>query len=317
MTRPRPAVLIVLSALLLPSGLFAQPRQPAPLPQGNRITAQAGDIIVLDEDAQVKILRRRDANVRVVFNRAERWLVLLVDYASKGGPDGRVDWSYNYRELSGDWPIDERWEGPSTIEEYGMASPVPASRGLGFTGPAGLIQLLNGPVGLNEFRDRNAAAVLTFQGGGAGVGGGETFEEAEARERANVRRSAQGGAQLHRFPGVATRSVEARVGVAPGQPQSVDGLAPVRVGGNVQAPEKIVHVAPVLPELAARAGVRGVVILEATIGADGLVTNARVLRSIPLLDQAAIDAVRQWRYTPTMLNGQAVPVIMTVTVRFD
>ena len=57
-------------------------------------------------------------------------------------------------------------------------------------------------------------------------------------------------------------------------------------------------------------------IIEATIGADGQVTNARVLRSVPLLDQAALDAVRQWEYTPTLLNGVPVPVIMTVTVTF-
>ena len=61
---------------------------------------------------------------------------------------------------------------------------------------------------------------------------------------------------------------------------------------------------------------QGVVILEATIGADGKVKDVRVLRSIPLLDQAAIDAVRQWEYTPTLLNNVPVPVIMTVTVQF-
>ena len=49
---------------------------------------------------------------------------------------------------------------------------------------------------------------------------------------------------------------------------------------------------------------------------DGAILNARVLRSVPLLDQAALDAVRQWRYTPTLLNGVPVPVIMTVTVSF-
>ena len=60
----------------------------------------------------------------------------------------------------------------------------------------------------------------------------------------------------------------------------------------------------------------GVVILEAAIGANGKVQEARVLRSIPLLDQAAIDAVRQWEFTPTLLNGVAVPVVMTVSVGF-
>jgi len=62
--------------------------------------------------------------------------------------------------------------------------------------------------------------------------------------------------------------------------------------------------------------VSGVVIIEATIGANGRVTDAKVLRSIPLLDQAALDAVKQWVFTPTLLNGVPVPVIMTVTVNF-
>jgi periplasmic protein TonB len=58
------------------------------------------------------------------------------------------------------------------------------------------------------------------------------------------------------------------------------------------------------------------VIIEATIGPSGKVTDAKVLRSIPLLDNAALEAVRQWEFTPTLLNGVPVPVIMTVTVQF-
>ena len=61
----------------------------------------------------------------------------------------------------------------------------------------------------------------------------------------------------------------------------------------------------------------GTVIVEATIDTDGRVRSARVLRSIPLLDEAALDAVRQWEYTPTLLNGTPVAVIMTVTVTFQ
>jgi protein TonB len=94
------------------------------------------------------------------------------------------------------------------------------------------------------------------------------------------------------------------------------GVGAVRVGGNVKAPEKTRHVAPVYPPIAQSAAVQGVVILETVIGRDGKVQDARVLRSIPLLDQAAIDAVRQWEFTPTMLNGAPVPVIMTVTIQF-
>jgi TonB family protein len=90
----------------------------------------------------------------------------------------------------------------------------------------------------------------------------------------------------------------------------------LRVGGQIKAPQKVVHVAPVYPQEAQDAKVQGVVIIEAKIGADGSVAEAWVLRSIPLLDQAALDAVRQWRYSPTLMNGAPVPVIMTVTVNF-
>ena len=90
----------------------------------------------------------------------------------------------------------------------------------------------------------------------------------------------------------------------------------VRVGGSIRPPTQISKVAPVYPLIAQSARVQGVVILEALIGADGRVRDAQVLRSIPLLDQAALDAVRQWVYTPTLLNGVATPIIMTVTVTF-
>jgi protein TonB len=90
----------------------------------------------------------------------------------------------------------------------------------------------------------------------------------------------------------------------------------VRVGGNIQAPKKVKDVNPVYPPIAQSARVQGVVILEATIGPNGNVQDVRVLRSIPLLDAAAIEAVKQWQYTPTLLNGVPVPVIMTVTVNF-
>jgi protein TonB len=82
-------------------------------------------------------------------------------------------------------------------------------------------------------------------------------------------------------------------------------------------PTKTKDVAPVYPPIAQSARVQGVVILETLIGADGRVEDARVLRSIPLLDQAALDAVKQWEFTPTLLNGTPVPVIMTMTVQFS
>jgi TonB family protein len=92
---------------------------------------------------------------------------------------------------------------------------------------------------------------------------------------------------------------------------------PVRVGGNVQAPERVKYVAPLYPAEAKSSRVTGIVILEALVDATGSVSDARVLKSIPELDQAAMDAVRQWRYSPTTLNGVPVPIVLTVTVNFS
>jgi protein TonB len=100
----------------------------------------------------------------------------------------------------------------------------------------------------------------------------------------------------------------------PPPPPPPDG--PVRVGGGVRAPTKIADARPVYPPDALAARVQGVVIIEATIDTSGAVGDMKVLRSVPLLDEAALEAVGQWRFTPTYLNGQPVSVIMTVTVNF-
>lgn len=90
----------------------------------------------------------------------------------------------------------------------------------------------------------------------------------------------------------------------------------VRVSGRITPPQKIHDVHPVYPPLAQSARVQGIVVMEGRIEQDGTVSHAQVMRSIPLLDQAALDAVLQWRFTPTLVDGQPVPVIMTVTVGF-
>ena len=92
---------------------------------------------------------------------------------------------------------------------------------------------------------------------------------------------------------------------------------PVRIGGVIREPKKIVDVPPVYPPFAIAARKEGVVIMEAMIDERGNVVRVRVLRSEPLLDAAAVSAVERWRYTPTLLNNQPVPVLMTVTVRFS
>jgi protein TonB len=103
-------------------------------------------------------------------------------------------------------------------------------------------------------------------------------------------------------------------GVAPPPPPAT--VAPIRLHQGMKAPRRIVDVPPAYPAVAQRARVEGVVILEAVIDTQGRVTSVRVLRSIALLDQAAVDAVKQWRFTPAFLNAEPVPVVMTVTVNF-
>ena len=125
----------------------------------------------------------------------------------------------------------------------------------------------------------------------------------------------EGGIDLGGGAGV---NIGTGVNIGPPPPLPPAPVVPqyVRPGGDIKVPKKVLHVAPVYPSIAQQARVEGTVIIEATIGVDGRVKDARILRSKPLLDQAAIDAVMQWRFTPTLLNGVPVPVLMTVTVTF-
>lgn len=91
---------------------------------------------------------------------------------------------------------------------------------------------------------------------------------------------------------------------------------PVPVGGVIRPPTRVVYVQPVYPQMAIAARIEGTVILQAVIDEKGSVRELRVLRGHPLLDDAAIQAVTRWRFTPTLLNGTTVPVVMTVTVAF-
>jgi TonB family protein len=97
----------------------------------------------------------------------------------------------------------------------------------------------------------------------------------------------------------------------PGEPDT-NGV--FQVGGALPPPRRTGNV--VYPPEAQVAGVEGVVVAEITVNEAGAVTAARVLRSNPVLDEAALSAVREWRYDPTIVNGQPVPVKMTVTVNF-
>jgi TonB family protein len=98
--------------------------------------------------------------------------------------------------------------------------------------------------------------------------------------------------------------------------EPVNGRTPVRVGGEVKAPARTRFVEPVYAPEAHDGKAQRVVILDVAIAEDGLVAHACVLRSVPLLDQAALDAVRQWEFEPPLVDGAPHPILMTVTVNF-
>jgi protein TonB len=101
-------------------------------------------------------------------------------------------------------------------------------------------------------------------------------------------------------------------------PSAKGSAGVVRVeSGRIREPKKIKDVHPIYPDSAKQARLQGLVILECLIGPDGKVRFARILRgTAPVLDAAALQAVRQWEYTPTLLDGRPMPVFMTVTVNF-
>ena len=102
----------------------------------------------------------------------------------------------------------------------------------------------------------------------------------------------------------------------PPAPEPPKAQGPIRVAELPVSPRKTVDVRPIYPEVARLARKEGMVILEAVLDTSGRVTQLRVIRSEPLLDQAALDAVRQWRYAPSTYGGKPVSVLMTITVRF-
>jgi len=300
----------------------ARPTPPdRPLPKGQQIEARDGDTVVIRGDARVRIVHRSDAAVRAIYNSDQRWLVLLIDYADpvKGEPDGAVDSTYTFEELGGVWPLGDHWEGHAVLDDYSMLNMPGGS--LGITTDGAFVQLFSGsPASQNRYFAEQRAIAINYRGGNRAnaVPGGsrQTFDEIEPRAVANaVHRAATRGSasSVSPFDGPGGSSFRTRVALS--APATAAEPA-VRVGSGIVTPTKIVDVKAVLPPQAAQAGIRGTVILEITIGADGAVKDAKVLRSIPLLDQAALDAVRQWRYAPTIMNGAAVPVILTVAVTF-
>jgi TonB family protein len=281
--------------------------QPLPAVSGRVIEAGDGDLVIVPREASVTLVSRSQVQARVVYVAAQRTL-LLITAPALGAPNGPPEFKTFHRwQMTQPWPLEARWEGSATIDEYRPAPRGPlgtaihTDRGTIFLGPA------NQPISLTP----PPIAVVHSVASSTRLARG-SFDEIEQAWLA-------GGDDALPRGGPVTRLRMQAPGVPGAVPSSAGPAtpgAPVRVGGNIRVPTKIHNANPVYPATAQTAGIQGVVILELTIATDGAVSDARVLRSIPLLDQAALDAVRQWRYEPTLLNGAPVPVIMTATVNF-
>src|SRR5262245_19181821 len=172
--------LITLFLALAASGpLVAQPvdRRTGSLPAGSTINAHDGDTVLIDDDARVRLIRRRPAHVRVVFDSTQRWLILLARYRPQNGISADVIDGYTFRDVEGDWTLDPRWEGDTTLEIYSMADRPGPSGGISWRMPQGTVQVLAGDQRL--FRDPAAAVVLEYHGSSRGTESARSFDEVE------------------------------------------------------------------------------------------------------------------------------------------
>ena len=161
--------------------------------------------------------------------------------------------------------------------------------------------------------DPGTAAATTPPPASAGPAPAEPTATPEA-EAANPDAPTSAGPMEARAETTAAPTLEA---VAPARPDPSPVVEPVRVGGNVAQPRKTWNVQPEYPRLARLRRIQGIVILEVTVDRQGNVSNVSVLRSAEGLDEAAVEAVRRWRYEPTIVNGRPVSVVLTETVRFQ
>ena len=302
---------VAVGALVAVTNLGAQ------IPANRTIDVRDGDILVIHGSARIPVVRRYQGHVRALHNDTEKWLILMMDVATgpDNPPDGNVDASYTFEQISG-WPLARVWSGSGTIEEYSLVGDWRRPQGIGLRTESGLLQLVTfiesgRATDIDRFKDPSTLATARFramsqEGSGATSprmlsipGMGRSFAETEQRLKEDATRRARTHGSVPSLAPVAA---------------AAGFMQPVRVGGNVREPRKIRDVAPVLPE--DRAGMKGTVLLEIVIGPGGQVLGAQAIHSNAVLAEAAISAVRQWRYEVTEINGLAVPISMTVTVIF-
>ena len=184
-TRPQTQTTRPRVAPLYPDNMRQANRRPPP-PAGQEIPARDGDRVIVDDDARVQIVRRRQATVRSVFIPEHNALIVLADYAKTGeAPDGVVDSMFAFYALSAEWPLAPRWEALTTFVSY--ESDAPPSRGYGVVTPSGLIRL-SPRMADDGIRDATAAATVWYQGASMSGGRQISFDEAEKVQFAELAR---------------------------------------------------------------------------------------------------------------------------------
>lgn len=245
-----------------------QPRSGTP-PPGFDISAKDGDRILVDDDARIQIVRRRQATVRTIFIQEERLLIVLVDYSKPGEfPDGMVDWAFNFYQVEGIWPLGPRWEALTAMFQYEGDQSRPS--GLAFETSRGLVQLVPRRQEAS-IPDTRAVAVLSHSGSSGNPRRGVSFAEAETVQLADAARSKASGATVSTLmgpggsgvTGTGTASVSATFGTAVsggvrgpnGAPRTIPDVAPRSTGG----PQRIRQPPPAGVEIPASDGDRVIV----------------------------------------------------------
>lgn len=275
----------------------------AAVQEGRIIEARPGDTVIAREGVRMQVVRRRTGRVRIAVNQARAFVVVMFDH----GADGTADWIYRL-ELDQPYPLEAPWEGPAELDEYW--APGRNSGGIAVVTPQGVIQFLSGPPGPeNPHEVANALAVVRTLGMRGGIAS-DTFAALEpywleGREHEYRRGGAPGYTASLSMKAGADAGTPTR-GVVRAGPIAPPGGAAPEDDRDVTEPRRIHRVEAIQPEAARAANVSGVVIIDLIVTAEGTVKEPRINRSIPLLDDAALEAIRQWRYEPARREGRPI-----------
>jgi TonB family protein len=319
-TACRTALVLTTALCWIPDDAWAAAAQAVSQSSGRQIQAADGDTVVVENDDRISVVRQRVARVRVVANEEQNTLILLADWAPSGStdPDGRVNRTWRFTGVEGRWPFDMRWEGLVTLRfpDGPFMGPGPATATvpvLTLETSAGTVAFVNGAL-----RSDPPGVDIPLRFGGMSGGGrdGASFDQAE-----------QEALSPNFMPSFSTMSINGTGGgfVASGAGIGLESAAgsppitwtPAMPGSAARfrgMPAVVHRVEAEWPRAARDAGVSGVVLLQVAVASDGTVRDAQVLRSIPMLDAAAVAAVRQWRFQAAGPDGRPDPLTITVPV---